>query len=84
MAKLLGIKEITTKAGNKGYNYYFSDDFSDYELEHNACSGQSVVQEYSSKAFDVKIGEECTLVYGRGFQDKAQLTNIVPFAPAKK
>lgn len=76
MTKLSGIKVITTKAGNKGYEYHFIDEFSEYDREHAECYGNQVYSEYSSKAFQVKVGDEVTLIYGKGFQGKAQLIDM--------
>ncbi len=76
MQKVFGVKVITTKAGNKGYEYHICGDFSDYDKEHAECYGNQVFTEYSSKAFNVKPGDEVILVYGKGFQGKAQLIDI--------
>ncbi len=76
MAKILGIKEITTKAGKKGCEYHIADAFSEYDLEHSNCTGCQVISEYSSTLFPVKVGDEVDLVYGKGYQGKAQLVDI--------
>lgn len=76
MAKLIGVKVITTKSGNKGFEYHFADDFSEYDKEHAECFGNQVFSEYSSKAFKVNVGDEVDIIYGKGFQGKAQLMDI--------
>ena len=76
MAKIIGIKEITTKAGNKGWEFHMADSFSEYDLEHSICTGCQVISEYSSTHFPVKVGDEVNLVYGKGYQGKAQLVDI--------
>lgn len=76
MAKIIGIKEITTKAGKKGWEYHMADKFSEYDLEHSNCSGSQVISEYSSTQFPVKVGDDVSLVYGKGYQGKAQLVDI--------
>ncbi len=76
MATLLGVKAITTKSGSKGYEYHFCDDFSVYDKEHAECFGEQTINEYSSTKFDVNIGDEVKLIYGKGFQGRAQLIDI--------
>lgn len=83
MARVIGIKVITTKAGNKGYDYQLCDVFNEYDMEHAECYGSQVFTEYSSKAFNVKPGDEVVLVYGKGFQGKAQLIDIHNVADSK-
>lgn len=83
--KVLGIKKTEIGEGkNKGKvacNYFLQTTFTDYELENSVCTGVKVTIEFSYKEFDVNIGDEVTLVYEKGFQDKAVLANMVPFAP---
>ena len=85
MAKLVGVKVITTKAGNRGYEYHFIDEFSPYDKEHaENCFGSQVFSEYSSQAFNVNVGEEVQIIYGKGFQGKAQLTGILSVSDSKE
>lgn len=83
MAKLVGIKAITTKVGNIGYEYHFIDEFPEYDRGHAECQGNCVLSEYTSKAFPVNVGDEVTLVYRKGFQGKAQLVGIYNVADGK-
>jgi len=83
MAKLLGIKVITTKSGNKGFEYHFADAFSDYDKEHSECYGNQVFSEYSTKAFKVNVGDEVDIIYSKGFQGKAQLMDIFNISDSK-
>ena len=83
MARLVGVKVITTKQGNKGYEYHFVDDFPLYDKEHAECYGSQVFSEYSSQAFNVNVGEEVQIIYGKGFQGKAQLTGILSVSESK-
>lgn len=76
MKKIAGIKVVTTKAGNKGYEYHIVSEFSDYDKTHAECYGNQVLSEYSSQAFKVSVGDEVDLIYGKGFQGKAQLMDI--------
>lgn len=76
MAKIIGIKVIVTKAGNKGYEYHLADTFDEYTKEHSECYGNQVFTEYSSKAFNVNVGDEVIPVYGKGYQGKAQLIDL--------
>lgn len=77
MAKIIGIKSLTTKAGKKGFEYHFADAFSEYDKTHAECLGNQVFSEYSSQAFNVNVGDEVDVIYGKGFQGKAQLINIL-------
>lgn len=83
MAKLIGVKAIVTKSGNKGYEYHFADDFSLYDHEHAECYGNQVFSEYSSHAFKVSVGDEVDIIYGKGFQGKAQLVDILSASDSK-
>lgn len=83
MAKLIGVKVIATKSGNKGYEYHFSDAFSEYDKEHAECYGEQVFSEYSSKAFNVNVGDAVRLIYGKGFQGRAQLMDILMVSDSK-
>lgn len=75
--QIVGIKETRSKAGNLGYNYYYTEPFSDYEAE-TAVSlvGLSCGVEYSRKRFDVVPGDEVNMIYEKGFQDRAQLADM--------
>lgn len=83
--KLVGIKETVMTSGKNqgrtGYTYYFEKPFSDYEVENCICQGVAVTDEFSYTKFDVNVGDEVSPVYDRGYQDKAILVNLVPFAP---
>lgn len=83
MAKVIGIKVITTKSGNKGFEYHFADAFSEYDKNHAECNGNQVFSEYSSKAFKVNVGDEVDIIYGKGFQGKAQLMDILVVSDSK-
>lgn len=81
--KLIGMKATVMASGRNqgktGYTYYFQKDFSDYDRENSTCQGVCVSQEFSYTDFGVAIGDEVTLVYDKGFQDRAVLTNLIPF-----
>lgn len=83
MAKLAGVKVITTKAGNKGYEYHFIDEFGAFDKEHAEVYGNQVFSDYSSQAFNVNVGDEVEIIYGKGFQGKAQLTGIRSLSASK-
>lgn len=76
MAKILGIKVTVNKLGSKYYEYHFASTFSDYDKEHSECYGNQVFSEFSTKAFHVSVGDEVDIIYGKGFQGKAQLIDI--------
>lgn len=76
MAKLVGVKVVTTKTGNKGYEYHFIDEFNTYDINNAECYGKQVFSEYSTQLFNAKVDEEVEVIYSKGFQGKAQLTGI--------
>lgn len=85
MTKLVGVKVITVKStGKKGYMYFFLSDFPDFEKNNADCYGNSVFSEYSSKAFNVNVGDEVDVVYSKGFQGKAQLMDILVVTDSKQ
>ena len=49
MTKLLGIKVITTKAGNRGYEYYFLDEFTEYDIIGDDDERGFYIVEHNSK-----------------------------------
>lgn len=83
-AMIIGIKVITTKMGKTGYEYHFQTAFSDYDKEHSQCYGSQVITEYSPIAFNVKVGDEVAIYYGKGYQGRAQLVDIVPLQETAK
>lgn len=85
-AILIGRKGTTSKnTGKKYFSYYFMTEFNNYELENADCLGHSIIIENTSLDFNaVSIGDECELVYGKGFQDKAVLTGIKVVKPSMK
>lgn len=86
--KVIGIKatKMTTgkNEGKTGFTYYFVKDFSDYDKENSECQGKSVTQEFSYTDFGVMVGDDVMPVYDKGFQDRAVLTNLVPFKDKTK
>lgn len=83
MKRIAGIKVVTTKSGNKGYEYHIVSEFSDYDKTHAECYGNQVFSEYSSQAFKVNVGDEVDIIYGKGFQGKAQLMDIIVVSDSK-
>lgn len=73
---LVGRQKGTTKAGKVFYNYFFNRPFTNYESENGECLGMSVSTEFSYEDFPCLPGDTVALSYGRGFQDKAVLTDI--------
>lgn len=73
---LEGVKVYPKKDGSKGYEYHFKSEFSEYDRTHAECYGNEVFSEYSSQAFKVNVGDEVDVMYGKGFQGKAQLMDI--------
>ncbi len=77
---ILGIKKTSYK-GKDGsdkiaYNYSCTKDYTEYEQENAECKGQDVIREYSSKAYDVQVGDVVDLVYEPGYEGKATLVDM--------
>lgn len=86
--KIIGIKVTSSsKDPSKVYRtYYFTGNYSSYELEHFNVQGKTCGSENTSLDLNCQLGDEVEFVYQKGFQDKAVLVgcNIVkPYAPAK-
>ena len=74
-----------TKKGNNFYNYYFTRPFTLYESEHSdLCLGMALQTEGSFTDFAVKPDDVVELVYTKGYQDKAILSDIVVVNPKIK
>lgn len=67
--------------GKVFYNYYFTEPFSNYDLENSDCSGLKTFKEFSSVDFGVKVGDIVTPYYERmvfGKEERAVLTDLIP------
>jgi hypothetical protein len=86
--KVLGIIKRTytegKNAGRTGVTYHLCGEFSDYDKENSDAKGYQVFSEFAYKDFGVEVGDIVMVVYGKGFQGKANLENIVPTKLAKK
>jgi hypothetical protein len=80
--KVLGITKRTytegKNAGKTGVTYHLQGSFSDYDIENSNAEGVRVFNEFSYKDFNLKVGDQVAIVYGKGFQDKATLENMIP------
>lgn len=66
--KLLGIETINSKKG-VFYKYYIG-------FSSDSCLGYIVRDYFTSKVFDVSLGDEVELVFGAGYDMKAYLKEI--------
>lgn len=83
--KVLGIRCAKGKNDKIGYNYYFAEAFSDYEVSTSEfVEGTKVSVEFSYTKFDCKVGDNVTLVFEKAFNGQARLVNVVPFATSVK
>lgn len=86
--RLVGIKATKMTSGKNegkiGYTYFLEKEFTDYEKSNSECRGVSVTSEFSYTDFGIGVGEFVTPVYDRGYQDRAVLTNLIPFKPNDK
>lgn len=66
--KLLGIETINSKKG-LFYKYYIG-------FSSDSCLGYLVRDYFTSKTFDISLGDEVELVFGSGYDKKAYLIEI--------
>ena len=57
---IVGIKNSKTKEGNPAVTYFFTEEYSDYDLKNGKCEGVKVGSEYTQNVFlsDLKIGDK--------------------------
>lgn len=80
----IGVKKVRNEGkGTESFMYYFNGEFTDYELENAECSGKTAIPEYSRADLGIKVGDRGTIVYSKGFQDKAVISGFIPL-PANK
>ncbi len=78
-AKVIGVR-VSENAETKvvSSNLFVQIPFSEWESgSAKSCVGFKVASEYIRKELDCKPGDEVDLVYEKGFQDKAVLTDVV-------
>lgn len=84
LKRIVGIRETKSKTSGKSYyNYYMTEDYTDYEKDNSVvCLGEKVDMEGSPLRFDVQIGDMVKCYYEKGFQDKATLADMIVKVPA--
>lgn len=73
---IVGIKKAKTKSGREFCQYYFSKNFTDYEMENSDCAGLTVGSEFSYKDYKLHPGDVCDFQYEPGFDNKATLADV--------
>lgn len=82
-------KTVQTSGKNEGkvyYNYFFTEPFSNYEIENSECLGLKVTKEFSMTDFGVKPGDVVTPYYERMIfngSERAVLTDLIPVRAEK-
>lgn len=81
---VVGVKAVKSqKTGKVGYTIFYTVPFGDYELENSeSCDGLSCGQVFTYKDYSVRPGDVVDMRYEPGYQDKAQLVDIVMVKPA--
>ena len=80
-ARVLGLMLVESKKGNEGTLLSLEIPFDDYRQGTTKyCSGMDCVQEYirGDLSSQIKVGQEVTLIYGRGYEGKAVLREVIP------
>lgn len=81
LAKILGLAVVESKKGTYGTILSLEIPFDDYRQETaKYCSGMDCVQEYirGDLSSQINVGQEVTLIYGRGYEGKAVLREVIP------
>lgn len=79
--KVLGYILAESKKGTVGTTGYFEVEHDTYKAENslkavgNACESEYIRGDYSSV---LKVGQTVELIYGKGYEGKAVLREIVP------
>lgn len=82
---VVGKQCTTTKKGNDFYTYFLKRPFNAYESEHSKmCIGMAVETVGSFTDFAVKPDDVVNLLYTKGYQDKAILSDIIVIDPKIK
>ena len=76
--EVVGVKKSVTGKGKDCFNYYFQSDFNEYDIEHSTCEGKATLSEFSYEDFGVKPGDHVKLIYEKGFQNMATLSEVIP------
>lgn len=85
--KIIGFIVSETKSGNIGTTIYYEMPHDEYrqdtsiKCEGTACESDYISGDFSSK---LRVGATVSLVYGKGFQGKAVLRDIVPLDTVTK
>lgn len=80
-ATLLGYIVAESKKGTVGTTIYFTTEHDEYRRENalkcsgTACESDYIREDYSSV---LTVGQEYSLVYGKGYEGKAVLQEIIP------
>lgn len=79
--KIIGFIVAETKTKRIGTTLYYEVPHDEYREDNSiVCQGMACESDYISGDFSdiLEVGKEYELVYGKGFQGKAVLSNIVP------
>lgn len=74
---ILGIRKSKTKSGREFTQYYFSKNFTAYEMENSDCAGLVVGSEFSYRDYHLHPGDICDFQYEPGFEGKATLSDVI-------
>lgn len=74
---ILGFRKGKTKNGRDYVQYYFSKNFTDYEIENSECAGITCGSEFSYRDYNLHPGDVCDFQYEPGFEGRATLADVV-------
>ena len=84
-AKVLGFVVAESKKGTIGTSLSLETEFDEYRQETaEKCEGNDCIREYIRGDYSrlLAVGQTVDLVYGKGFQDKAVLREVIPIEEA--
>lgn len=73
---ILGIRKAKTKSGRDFCQYYFSKNFTGYEMENSDCAGLVVGSEFSYRDYNLHPGDVCDFQYEPGYEGRATLADV--------
>lgn len=61
---IIGVKKSTTKDGKPATTFFYTEEYSSYDLQNGKCEGVKTGSEYTQQIFDnIKVGDKCKMYH---------------------
>lgn len=61
---IIGVKKATTKDGKPSTTFFYTEEYSDYDLQNGKCEGVKTGSEYTQQIFDnIKVGDKVKMYH---------------------